>query len=443
MSTLPKYCRYPAKRSKTLTYARQLPEDVASITGKGRWSRGLRVSPKTHTAVEVARAVEKAEELFHLYIKQARNSDAEAFSDREVDTLAAEIMRKEGLRAGMFANDTSVWGDPAADASGGVSDAELSNPPTLEERARQTIYWALKDAKDAPRAKRLSDLVREYTTAEGKTGKALVDVERPWHKAMAHIGDRFITDDTTPEYIHAGLDNWMSERLESVVPASVRRELNSVMAVLRWANKRYRLMWTLQPPDLPKGHKQKTKQPLTREEQRALVEDCVTRADPKAAVLLAMLQGGLMPTEVQRLDIEATRASLASANPHLLIGYDGADTKTEARKRIVPIVVAVDVVRAHLPAGIEWAASRADPSATLNKRLRKLCPGKTGHCLRHSLSANIHASRVPHQHGARIAGWSAGMGIPEHLMHYGAEGVAEAIGPLTESSRLIHAHLLP
>jgi len=148
---------------------------VASITGKGRWSRGLRVSPETNTAVEVARAVEKAEELYHLQIKQARNSNATAFSDREMDTLAAETMRQKGLRAGMYAHDDAPWHDPAAEASGGVSDAELSSPPTVEERARQTIYLALRDAKDSPRVKCLSDLVREYTKAEGKTGKALVD----------------------------------------------------------------------------------------------------------------------------------------------------------------------------------------------------------------------------------------------------------------------------
>ena len=151
-----------------------------------------------------------------------------------------------------------------------------------------------------------------------------------------------------------------------------------------------------------------------------------------------------MPSEVARLDIEATRESLSADNPHVLIGYGSAKTKTDSRKRIVPVVVQLELIREHLVEGIRWADSVAagSASAAINKRLASAGFEQTSHSFRHTLSQNIKAAHISPLHGAQIAGWKAESGIPEHMMHYGAEGVSEYLEPLTQSSRLIHRHLL-
>ena len=151
-----------------------------------------------------------------------------------------------------------------------------------------------------------------------------------------------------------------------------------------------------------------------------------------------------MPTEVARLDVDATMESLAAENPHVLIGYGGADTKTDSRKRIVPVVVETELVREHLIEGIRWAAGvkEGTGSATINKRLKAAGFDKTGHSLRHTLAQNLKAAGVPETQGSLIAGWKSGSGVPEKMMHYGAEGVSEYVQPLAEASRQAHAHLL-
>ena len=440
---LPKYVTLNTRRSKTLTYQRKFPKDVAALVGKPLYKAPLGVEPPPRCSEsELARAVEKATEMFELKVKQARNSDTQVFSDREVDLLAAEILREEGLRVGQFADYDGEWGDPAADAVGAQSDDELGQNPTVEDKARQAAYRALMSAKNAPKVKLVSELLDDYLQAKPKTGKALDDLTRPWRKAMAHIGDAFAAPDTIGR-IHSGLDSWVAERVQTVTPASVQRELNSVVSVLRWASKRHRIGWHIETPELPE-HTAKAKHPFTQEEQRRLVEVCREQSDGVAAAMLMMLQGGMMPSEIGRLDIDATAESLAAENPHVLVGYGDAKTKTDSRKRIVPVVVEVDLVREHLIEGIRWAAGvkEGSGSATINKRLRSAGFDKTGHSLRHSLSANIKAAGVSELHGAQIAGWKADSGVPEKMMHYGAEGVSQYLRPLTEASKKIHAHLL-
>ena len=438
---LPKYVALNTKRSKTLTYQRKFPSDVAALVGKTLYKAPLGIEPPPACSEsELARAVEKATEVFDLKVKQARNSDAEVFSDREVDLLAAEILRKEGLRAGDFAGYDEDWGDPAADVVGAVSDEELGPNPTLEDRARQAAYRALMSAKNAPKVKLLSELLDDYLEAKPKEGKGLADMTRAWRGAMAHIGDAFATADSLGR-IHAGLDSWVEERLQSVTPGSVQREINSVVSVLRWASRRYRIGWHIETPELPE-HRANTKHPFTRAEQKRLVKACRQWDDGVAAAILMMLQGGMMPSEVARLDVEATAESLEADNPHVLIGFDGAKTKTASRRRIVPVVVETELVREHLVDGIHWAASVKDPSATIKKRLQSVGFDKTGHSLRHTLSQNLKASGVSPIQGAQIAGWKADSGVPEKMMHYGAEGVSEYLEALTEASRQAHRHLL-
>ena len=434
---LPKYCTLNTGRSKTLTYQRKYPKDVAALVGKALYKAPLGLAPPPACSEsELARAVEQATEVFELKCKQARNSDAGVFSDREVDLLAAEILRKEGLRTGQFAGWDGEAGDPAAE----LLDVDPLGQ-TVEDKARQAAYRALMSAKSAPRTLTIDELLEAYLKSKPREGKALADLTRNWRGAMGHIGDAFATPDAV-ERIHAGLDSWVAERLREVTAGSVQRGLNDVVSVLRWASRRFRIGWHIEAPELPE-HKANTRHPFTRDEQRQLVEATRRWDDGVAAAILMMLQGGMMPSEIGRLDVDATVESLAAENPHVLVGYGDAQTKTDSRKRIVPVVVETALVREHLIEGIRWAAGvkEGTGSATINKRLRSAGFDKTGHSLRHTLAQNLKAGGVSELQGAQIAGWKADSGVPEKMMHYGAEGVSEYLQPLTEASRQAHAHL--
>ena len=165
--------------------------------------------------------------------------------------------------------------------------------------------------------------------------------------------------------------------------------------------------------------------------------------DETAAMILFMLQGGQMPSEVARLDRKLLAETLAAEPPFVVIGNDDIQTKTSVRKRVVPVVLAVDLISAKLPAASERAAKAADSAATVNKRLKARGFETTGHAMRHTFKANCLAADVNPQLTASIAGWTGSV-VNEIMLNYGSEGLAnsEIVKSLTEAQRKIHRHLL-
>ena len=220
------------------------------------------------------------------------------------------------------------------------------------------------------------------------------------------------------------------------------RGRNSVTAVLNWAMREYRLDWVLRLRQLPK-QKAKTKKLLSYAEQERLVETLMADDDETAAMILFMLQGGQMPSEVARLDTKLLPETLAAEPPFVVIGNDDIQTKTSVRRRVVPVVLAVELIRAKLSAASERAAKAADSAATVNKRLKARGFEATGHAMRHTFEANCLAADVNPQLTASIAGWTGSV-VNEVMLNYGSEGLSnsEIVRSLTDAQRKIHHHLL-
>ena len=158
-------------------------------------------------------------------------------------------------------------------------------------------------------------------------------------------GDRFAANSAIHD-IHQGFDLWQDAMLQrSCTSATVARGRNSVTAVLNWAMREYRLDWVLRLRQLPK-QKAKTKKPLSYPEQERLMETLMADGDETAAMILFMLQGGQMPSEVARLDTKLLAETLAAEPPFVVIGNDDIQTKTSVRRRVVPVVLAVELIRA-------------------------------------------------------------------------------------------------
>ena len=172
---------------------------------------------------------------------------------------------------------------------------------------------------------------------------------------------------------------------------------------------------------------------------------------PNGVALLLMLTTGMIASEIQRLPL--SNVHLDGPVPYLLI--DG-ETKTEARKRPVPIVVELEWLRdqiqqiqqrpsfdgqAPMALGRRWCALK-NPSAKLTARVRKIMPEASAYSLRHSfrLNAVIHNASV--MHAAHLGGWTDGVnGI---FMNYGKAGLdkAGALKSLADTARVINRHFL-
>ena len=253
------------------------------------------------------------------------------------------------------------------------------------------------------------------------TPKALKYRQAYWEQWCRCVGSDEVVKAESIEAIHTGLDRWQDQMMaRGCIAATVSRARGSVVSVLRWASAEYRLGWNIELKKLTAA-RAKPKAVLSVSEQRRLLALVVEERSLTAAMAALMLAGGLMPSEISRLDPVAVVESLSADTPYVVIGH-GTAVKAEARRRIVPVVWpagVVDVLIEQLPEAIERAAAAADSSATVNKWLRTRGFNVTGHGLRHTLAAAAGAAMANPLALARIGGWS-GSGLNPIMLGYGA-----------------------
>ena len=151
-----------------------------------------------------------------------------------------------------------------------------------------------------------------------------------------------------------------------------------------------------------------------------------------------------MPSEISRLD--QSKMKLTGETPFVVV--DG-ETKTNARKRVVPVVLGAEFINQHIADAIEWLNRTTESNHS--HRIAKLLitatdnTALTGHCCRHTFKSNVQANRVSIVAGATIGGWSgSGAGLSDNMLKYGTEGLAQSdvIISLWKDSQQIHKHLL-
>jgi hypothetical protein len=188
---------------------------------------------------------------------------------------------------------------------------------------------------------------------------------------------------------------------------------------------------------------------FTQEEQAAIVQWCLKQDDHLAAIVLAQLHSGMMFTELARmLDDYDNNVVLEGSIPYLLVKED---TKKEDRKRIIPIVMGLELLQRNLQQGLIWLNETTDSnhSHTVQNRLRRVTnnPDATAHCLRHTWNTMASAADIDLIHRALIGGWKA-VGKSEkfsrRMLTYGQSGLqsSEILKALQKSQRKVFKHLL-
>jgi site-specific recombinase XerD len=259
-------------------------------------------------------------------------------------------------------------------------------------------------------------------------------------------------DTATEEHIEAGLDRWVQQRqAKGVRGSTISREISTVLAVVRFTSKHWRLGLKIDGPTIKDGTEYKQRLPLEEPEQKQLLAAALEEGGPNGVALLLMLTTGMIASEIQRLPL--SNVHLDGPVPYLLI--DG-ETKTEARKRPVPIVVELEWLRdqiqqiqqrpsfdglAPMALGRRWCELK-NPSAKLTARVRKIMPEASAYSLRHSfrLNATIHNAHV--MNAAHLGGWTDGVnGI---MMNYGKAGLTntDALKALADTARDINTYFL-
>ena len=476
MSDLPRYVK--VKNGKNLAYQRRIPSHI---------QRQTQCNPQYHVSLnlditasptEIHDAVGKAHEDYDVVVKMLSKTSAEAYSQTEIDIAAnkllQDIKRKPAEFAwlkdevveskGLFTDETitktitkkdiaefAVTGKPS-----GLEDLEgkLSIQDTVKKRAIEKLIEQVN-----LKAETYSALLQEYIDAKGFEKKKGVNQEKVRNnlkilkrlrRIESMVGDNFITKDSG-RIISSALKAYRNERQEVVKHASIKRELTDINGFFRWLDKEklYKdLDITIPTLEIPAPEPKKV---LSWKEQYELFDFILSPEIDKlkdrwkiGATLVAIyIQGGLMASELKRMDND--KIVLDGKYPHLIV-Y--GETKTEERKRLIPIVIGLDLIKKNIKLVKDYLESTSCSTASyLVKDFFRQVMGidRTAHCLRHTFEHNVIANSVEMASAVGIAGWSGGkVKISKDGLKYGADGkeYEEIASALTKTSLKIHKHLL-
>ena len=394
---------------------------------------------------ELHKAMDESSRLYALNVKMAEASDPEAFTESERLLAVEEVLRQRKLKHGEFAkvpksqytkeqwealpngatiipdrHDLAEWSIPEIEDI--LDDSQRGRRLTFRQEVLGDAWKAIQTLPEYRRRKTMREAWADYVRLKGlDTSKGDgKDKQQRFERVIAFTGDFLISDESKDDVldrIQSFIDNKQREN-PAIKAQSIERELSEFLAAIRLIP---RLSWrdavtldrkvmNLQLPDADKPVKGRV---LTDEELQEFFNTCISKADEKWVCLLVAAHAGLGMREIRRLRPEQD-LFLEAKYPHIIFrGGEEDIAKTEARPRVVPIVVGLEVVKQWLPETIRWMNSvdENSPSVTLNKRLRKML-GKEAtvksHMFRHTWLRLCRRARVTEDNKHAIAGWEKG-----------------------------------
>jgi len=459
--------KYVTARKGSLHYQRQYPTKLRHLCHTKAFTRPLGLSANHANNNEITKAAIDADEAYERQLKLITNSDPEAMSASDKDKAVIEFLRKRGLNKGQYlkvSRDSAIAAQEATERrqmqadEGNYADWKIPEMDDVLDKQARGEKLTLQDSivgdayislinKQEAKPKSLGSLWAEYVIdrsidVNSRVGKKYVNYWKHW---IAIAGDAVIGP-LSQAHIREGLAAYARDRAGKVTSTSIERELSPVMACLRLGSVDHGFDWSLKLPRIKKTEANH-RHPLEPHHQLELIKAVLTEDGIKpmyGVALLLCLQGGMMVSEIKQLlpkDI-----ALDTVLPHLVIRNK---TKNKKRKRIVPIVLGLELIKAHLSETIAWLVRTTEsaPSATLKKIMRRTIdsPKTSAHCLRHTLKINGQNAGVSVLTLASIAGWADPQRkVSKHLLNYGSTGISQdaMVIKLRDDSRLIHKELI-
>lgn len=467
--------KYVFKRSKdALRYYRRIRGTNEIFA---RPMRAKQSSPSSVIQKEAADLTAQYEA--ELRFRQATHPDA--IADADLDRIAGDYLRKLEREAGDFydkyASEEETWANAVgAEEVAGLNDfiedqrakgregvGVETVPPALrpgpltpwtaEEEKQLAVIQRAAEALRKPRRRPpryLSQVMDWY--AANRDGKKPWDKEsRNWsklYKRFLHvvevIGDRETEGLHVDKAINEGLrEHVFREQERGIKGQSIKRNFQETVAAFRRVSLVYGLDWHIVSPVVSVTPPEE-REVLLPQEWEAVLAGCHDNPGHISATIIAGLHG-LIPSEVGRLDAEDMM--LNESVPYLRL-FEG---KTGQRRRIIPIVVGLDLLREHLLSAQQWIRKLTEegPSATIKKRMRKWTgnPKLSHYCMRHTWNDRASAAQIDLLTQAHIGGWSAankGTSFSPHMLKYGATGLEgdERLLGLAQAQRKVMQRLI-
>ena len=477
-NALPKYVRKRGKDS--LQYRRKLSGY------EGEFTRAMACKQNSLES-EIQKEAMHCTKLYELELKRRAATSPDIFTDRDVDELAAQLLRDASVRdshkwqagslyppqsekvirsGGVVADEpvSEFWADEVVGIDDLIEETH-GRDLTVDEELSLKVMRRAKDSllKRRRRPPRYLSQVLDWYCTNKKDKEDWPTEGREYNRRnnrfleiMTHIGDMPTEDPEADRRINAGLEAYADHKEGSISVRtgrrlkgqSIKRDLKDSLAAFRRVSKVFKLGWVIEAPEVSE-QAETERETLIDEEQEALVAWCLKTNDKFAAILLAQLHGGLMASEILRMGEDTERSLiLEGSTPYLLIKEKVKDAE---RIRLIPLVVGLDVMRQNLAEGITWlsSCSESNHSKILKNKLLAATgnPRLTAHCLRHTWNSNASAAGIDLLHRALIGGWAASgkdSMFSKRMTRYGAKGLqrSKVVIALAESQSRVLEHLL-
>ena len=485
--------RYVKRKLNKLFFTKRWPKGLESVIGSVGFSYPLGSAEQSEA--QVTAKVSKALAEFDVKVKMATNSNTEDYHQNEIDILVEANLRRLKQTHGLphfkvpdqhvidhnsnsynkltaedieFPQPTRTVASQEfissradlANSLVNIDDVQFKEQTgqklTMQEKAASATWQALQ-TKAKKKPKMLYDQWKVYTDFKGKERAKNINTHtRNWNRFCSLIQNRSLnlSDqghlDLSKELTQT-LRDYRDVRLTKVKVATVKREVNSIRACLVFIRNENDFDWRLKKTQLPIADAGEVSEriPLSLEHQKMLVSYCTSpehSSEVCATMALLYLQGGVMPSEVGRMSAKVQLENLSNAvAPYVSIK---GETKTEYRKRPVPVVLGLDVVRENIAATIAWASS---PKSTRISQMKNFLEAATGtkdvyvsHGLRHTFSVNCRHSDCRDSDKATLGGWASAGAASDMSMKYGSAGMFDQsnIERLYKVSLDIHRNLI-
>jgi len=445
--------KYVKRINNKLFFGKAWPSKLQAIIGRKQFTYPL--GPVKQTEAEVTAQVVLALKEYDVKVKLATNSDTEDYHQNEIDILVEANLRRYRQNRGMpeFKEpdqhvidhyDNNFEPDSAEDitAFGSIKGKQISRTVASQEfiRSRADLANSLVNIDDVQHKERTGQRLNMKEKAKAATWLALqtkakarpkmlydqwkvyTDFKklnthtRNWNRFCSLIQNRSLNlSDQGHLDLSKELNDTLREfrdvRLDEVKVATVKREMNSIKACLNFVTNENNYDWRLSRTLLPPAYAVIERKPLSLAHQIQLVSYCTSpehSSEPCATMALLYLQGGIMPSEVGRMDARVQLDNLSNVVPFVSIK---GETKTEYRKRPVPVVLGLDVVRENIVRTIAWANV---PKSTRIGQMKRFLDKATGtkdvyvsHGLRHSFSMNCRDSGCRDDDKCTLGGWAS------------------------------------
>ena len=477
--------RYLEVKKDKLLYRRRVPIDIERLVGKSSYYKTLPCHP-SDSEESIAKAWTQVHEEFQTLVDVYRNNFPEEILEEQVKREAVKYLSANGMKPGTglsVAYDESDLID-YSDSFEGLYKQRLrfeewrnSNYEDIRNMVGDNLQkaWALflEQNPETPQEKILHEALRLYVDTKQRkikqkrllsecwdvynslrgepydvTNREGQRAYRRWTRLLDYAGECLVED---VDSIHEALDRLVEERSKEVSPATVKKDLGQISAVLNKVYQKDKLQVRITLPPL-KSHTEKNVPTLSQTDQIQLVEQVVNGECPPdvGVAILLFLQGAMINSELQRLRTDSLR--LDDSIPHITIA---GKTKTQERKRNVPITVGVAWLRkafkelddgSGYAMGAKWArASDTTTSKRVNSFLSKYSEEEdkrfTGYSLRHSFKANSMAHNASDQ-WRYIGGWKNRETKVADAYARDAVSQEAVLKGFQECSKVINKHLI-